>query len=308
MISHGIFEIPSGGEPVSITIPANYNLYIGTVVPTGDIGVPGDWYIYVGVGQVYRKLSITAWTFEGYLAGASAAVTGVFGTIGEIDVAPNTGVPVVSLPTNLIFTGKSVLNGSFTDIALLGVSTAPTAALGTNTTQIATTAFVINEIAAIGPASAGTLIGTTLASNVVNSSLVNAAGGTFGTAAFTSASAYEPALGNPGVNGYVLGSTTAGVRSWISPSTGSVTSVAASVPSFLSVSGSPITSSGTLAITYSGTPLPIANGGTGTTIPALVQGANITITGAWPNQTITAAGGGSFGSTFIRARASSDPM
>lgn len=44
-----------------------------------------------------------------------------------------------------------------------------------------------------------------------------------------------------------------------------VTSVAASVPSFLSVSGSPITSSGTLAISYSGTALPVANGGTGLT-------------------------------------------
>jgi hypothetical protein len=46
---------------------------------------------------------------------------------------------------------------------------------------------------------------------------------------------------------------------------GTVTSVAATVPSFLSVSGSPITSSGTLAITYSGTALPILNGGTGET-------------------------------------------
>jgi hypothetical protein len=46
---------------------------------------------------------------------------------------------------------------------------------------------------------------------------------------------------------------------------GTVTSVAATVPSFLSISGSPITSSGTLAITYSGTALPILNGGTGET-------------------------------------------
>ena len=42
-----------------------------------------------------------------------------------------------------------------------------------------------------------------------------------------------------------------------------VTSVAATVPSFLSISGSPITTSGTLAIGYSGTALPVANGGTG---------------------------------------------
>ncbi len=46
---------------------------------------------------------------------------------------------------------------------------------------------------------------------------------------------------------------------------GTVTSVAATVPSFLSVAGSPITTTGTLAITLSGTALPIANGGTGAT-------------------------------------------
>jgi len=46
---------------------------------------------------------------------------------------------------------------------------------------------------------------------------------------------------------------------------GSVTSVAMTVPTFLSVSGSPITTSGTLAVTLSGTALPVANGGTGVT-------------------------------------------
>ena len=44
-----------------------------------------------------------------------------------------------------------------------------------------------------------------------------------------------------------------------------VSSVAMSVPAFLSVAGSPITSSGTLAVTLSGTALPVANGGTGQT-------------------------------------------
>ncbi|WP_448950592.1 hypothetical protein [Labrys neptuniae] len=46
---------------------------------------------------------------------------------------------------------------------------------------------------------------------------------------------------------------------------GSVTSVAMTVPSFLSISGGPITTGGTLTIGLSGTALPIANGGTGLT-------------------------------------------
>jgi len=60
--------------------------------------------------------------------------------------------------------------------------------------------------------------------------------------------------------------------------TGTVTSVGASVPSFLSLSGSPITTSGTLAIGYSGTALPVANGGTGATSTA----AALTSLGAYP--------------------------
>lgn len=35
--------------------------------------------------------------------------------------------------------------------------------------------------------------------------------------------------------------------------------------------------------------LPVANGGTGTSTPGLIPGTNITITGTWPNQTITAS-------------------
>jgi hypothetical protein len=50
-----------------------------------------------------------------------------------------------------------------------------------------------------------------------------------------------------------------------SSGSGTVTSVAMTVPTFLSVSGSPVTTSGTLAVSLSGTALPIANGGTGST-------------------------------------------
>jgi hypothetical protein len=45
------------------------------------------------------------------------------------------------------------------------------------------------------------------------------------------------------------------------------------------------------AVTVAGT-LAVANGGTGTATPALVQGSGVTITGSWPNQTIAATGSG----------------
>ena len=73
----------------------------------------------------------------------------------------------------------------------------------------------------------------------------------------------------------------------VSAGTGTVTSVAATVPSFLSVSGSPITTSGTLAITLSGTALPIANGGTGATTLAGASIATYTGTETLTNKTLT---------------------
>ena len=69
--------------------------------------------------------------------------------------------------------------------------------------------------------------------------------------------------------------------------TGTVTSVAVSGGTTgLTTSGGPITAAGT--ITLAGT-LAVANGGTGTSTPSLVQGTNVTITGSWPNQTINAS-------------------
>jgi hypothetical protein len=91
---------------------------------------------------------------------------------------------------------------------------------------------------------------------------------------------------------------------------GSVTSVAATVPSFLSISGSPITTSGTLAISLSGTALPVANGGTGQTTytdgqllignttgntltkATLTAGSGISITNGSGSVTIASTAGG----------------
>src|SRR5271170_4664163 len=44
--------------------------------------------------------------------------------------------------------------------------------------------------------------------------------------------------------------------------------------------------------THLSSPLPVNQGGTGTTTPSLVAGTGITITGTWPDQTIAASGGG----------------
>ena len=80
-----------------------------------------------------------------------------------------------------------------------------------------------------------------------------------------------------GTSGQVLQSNGASAPTWTTVTgTGTVTSVAATVPAFLSVTGSPITTTGTLAIAYSGTALPVANGGTNATTASLTSFNNIT--------------------------------
>lgn len=108
----------------------------------------------------------------------------------------------------------------------------------------------------------GTLSNVSLATQVTDT-LPIANGGTGQTTANNAFNALAPSqTGNSGKYLTTNGTNT----SWATiSSAGTVTSVAATVPAFLSISGSPITTSGTLAISYSGTALPVANGGTGIT-------------------------------------------
>lgn len=76
---------------------------------------------------------------------------------------------------------------------------------------------------------------------------------------------------------------------WATPATsgGTVTSVALTVPSFLSVSGSPVTTSGTLAVSLSGTALPVANGGTGTTNGSITGTTALALAAGGSNQNVS---------------------
>ena len=88
----------------------------------------------------------------------------------------------------------------------------------------------------------------------------------------------------PGTSGYIL---TSNGTTWVSAPNGGigVSSVGLSAPSIFTVTGSPVTSTGTLTLSYSGSPLPVANGGTGITAfgtgVATALGVNVGSAGAF---------------------------
>ncbi len=138
------------------------------------------------------------------------------------------------------------------------------------------------DVAASGPGTAATTIQTNVVTNAKAAQMAtltikgNDTGGTANASDLTVAqvNAILPVFTST-LNGLAPlsgGGSTNFLRAdgtWAAPAgAGTVTSVAMTVPSILSISGSPITTSGTLALTYSGTALPILNGGTGQTTKA----------------------------------------
>ena len=125
---------------------------------------------------------------------------------------------------------------------------------------------------ATATAGAVTLAGTLA---IANGGTNAAATPTAGAVPYGTGTAY--AFSAVGTSGQVLKSNGASAPTWTTVTgTGTVTSVAATVPAFLSVTGSPITAAGTLAIAYSGTALPVANGGTNATVASIASFNNTT--------------------------------
>ena len=119
----------------------------------------------------------------------------------------------------------------------------------TPTTGTVTSVTASSPIASSGGATPNLSLGTVpIANGGTNSTATPTAGAiVYGTG---TAQAYTAA----GTTGQVLTSATAGTPTWTTPTTGTVTNVAQTFTGgIISVAGSPITSSGTLALTVAGT-------------------------------------------------------
>lgn len=213
--------------------------------------------IGVATATSINKVAITAPTTSATLTLADTstlATSGAFST-----TLTSTATTTLTLPTT----------GTLSTLA--GVETLSNKALGY------TTALTIKD----GLFAIGALADTTKTAQFSCANITTATNRTFtfpdasGTLCLNPMSAsgdiiYGGASGVPtrlaaGSNTNVL-TLAGGVPTWAAPATsGTVTSVGMTVPAFLSIGGSPVTSSGTLALSYSGTALPVANGGSGVT-------------------------------------------
>jgi hypothetical protein len=246
-------------------------------------------------------------------ANSPTLVTPALGTpsalVGTNITGTASGLTAGNVTTNANLTGAitSVGNatslGSFSSANLLGALTDET---GTGSAVFATSPTLVTPI--LGTPTSATLTNATglPLTTGVTGQLPVANGGT-GTATPSLVAGTNVTITGTWPNQTIDASGGGG--------SGTVTSVAASVPSVFSITGSPITTSGTLAITYSGTALPVANGGTGQTSytdgqllignttgntltkATLTAGTGITVTNASGSITIAATGGG--GSTSI---------
>jgi len=167
-----------------------------------------------------------------------AATTMGLGWTGQLAVSRG-GTGAATTTANFIFAGPSSGSPAAPTFRALTTADIPALAYG-SVSSVGLALPSIMTVSGSPVTSSGTLTGT-LTTQSVNAIFAGPSSGAAAAPTFRSL-------------------TTADI-----PALSYVTSVTATVPAFLSIAGSPITSSGTLAISYSGTALPIANGGTGQT-------------------------------------------
>jgi len=241
-----LFAGPSSGAAAAPTFRALTTTdipslsYVSSVGATAPITSTGGLTPTIGVtAAALSKTDDTNVTMT--LSGSPstaliAATTMALGWTGQLAVSRG-GTGAATTTANFIFAGPS--SGAPAAPTFRALTTADIPSLS-YVTSVALALPSIMSVSGSPVTSSGTLTGT-LTTQAVNAIFAGPSSGAAAAPTFRSL-------------------TTADI-----PALSYVTSVAATVPAFLSISGSPITSSGTLAISYSGTALPIANGGTGQT-------------------------------------------
>lgn len=283
----------------------------GAGVQSGPANGVGDETVAIGY-QAFSSISqAVALGYKSFSQGTSSVSLGATNNVqGNNSIAVGSNNPIVGIQSIAIGTALSIPI-AFSNSAAFGYSSANPATytpvtgsgqitFGTSTAAMQSLYLGNGATPVASPTNSNIQVTGSSGTNVAGATLELLGGASTGNAAggFVAISTTPAGISGTGANSKVTALTVkstgvvqlntygAGVlitdasgNISASSTTGTVTSVAMTVPSFLSVSGSPITTSGTLAVTLSGTALPIANGGTGQTT------ANTAFNALAPSQT-----------------------
>jgi len=227
---------------------------------------------------------------------ASKTLTATVNAQGQLTVLADTNIAITNAQVSGLGTMSTqdansvTITGGTINGTTIGGSTA---AAVTGTTITANTQFTGAGTGLTGTATSLS-IGGNAATATSATTATNLAGGATGSVPYQSASS-TTALLPAGSNGQVL-TLAAGIPSWATPTTGTVTSVAQSFTGgLISVGGSPITTSGTLALTVAGTSggIPYFSSGTTWATSAALAASALVIgggAGVAPSTTTTGTG------------------
>lgn len=265
----------------------------------------------------YPAFTVTNTGVTSAVAGTGISVSGSTGAVTVTNTAPDQTVALTGAGTTVVtgtypnFTitsndehdGDVVGPASATDNALARFDTTTGKLIQnslvivddtgsvTGVNSLTAESLTVNNNATLGSSNTDTLdvnarITTDLEPNANNAKDIGTSGrnwrdGFFGRTLHTvniEVSGTTSFDGQQGTNGQVLTSAgTGNTPTWTTPTTGTVTSVSATAGTGISVSGSPITTSGTLTITNTAPDQTVA----------IASGTGISVTGTYPNFTVT---------------------
>lgn len=203
---------------------------VGTVGAPQNLIVPAIEKQYIVNNTLGFDITVKNSTGTGVAvpAGKSMIVFNTGSNVVEVVTALATGtvIPVANGGTGVTTSTGTVSVVLSNSPALTGTPTAPTAAPGTNTTQIATTAFVQNVAGALGSMSTQNANAVAITGGTINGTTIGgttAGAGTFSTLTTANAVITGGTITGATVNSVTVGSNASGTKtiSTLSPTGGS---------------------------------------------------------------------------------------